>query len=136
MLQCFRRNYLIDLAAHDVVALTCRFFELRSVNLDQGSPMRSDSTRRPQLAHNQRHSRSSYSKQLRKRLLRQRQEVAVDSIVDVEQPPRRAGLDRVQRVAGGHVLELRQQRPGVDLDRISDGVTLAEGRMKSRCRNL
>jgi hypothetical protein len=55
-----------------------------------------------------RHSRSSYAKQLRKRLLRQRQEVTVNSIVDVEQPPGQAGLDRVQRIAGSHVLELRQ----------------------------
>jgi hypothetical protein len=78
-----------------------------------------------------RHRRSSYAKQLRKRLLRQRQEVAVDSIADVEQPPGQAGLDGVQRIAGRHMLDLRQQRPGVDLDRVSDGVTLAEGCMES-----
>jgi hypothetical protein len=55
-----------------------------------------------------RHGRPTYSKQLRKRLLRQRYEVTVNSIVDVEQPLGRAGLDRAQRIAGGHVLELRQ----------------------------
>src|SRR4030088_1009869 len=48
--------------------------------------MRSDSTRHPELSHNMRHRRSSYAKQLRKHLLRQWQEVAVNSIVDVEQP--------------------------------------------------
>jgi hypothetical protein len=63
---------LIDSAAHDLVAFACRFFEPRSVNLDQTPPIRSDSTRHPELAHNIGHSRSSYSKQLRKRLLRQR----------------------------------------------------------------
>jgi hypothetical protein len=83
-----------------------------------------------------RHGRSTYSKQLRKRLLRQRQEVTANSIVDVEQPPGQAGLDRVQRIAGGHVLELREQRAGVDLDRLSDGATAVEGRMKPCWRNL
>jgi hypothetical protein len=54
----------------------------------------------------------------------------------VEQPPGHAGFGRVQRIAGGHVLELRQQRPGVDLDRMSDGATAVEGRMKSCWKNL
>src|ERR1700704_5427179 len=135
-LHFFRRNNAIDSAAHDLVALPCAFFEPRSVNLDQASPIRSDSTRGPELAYNMRHSRSSYTKQLRKRLLRQREEVTVNSIVDVEQPPGHAGLDRVQRIAGGHVLELRQQRPGMGLDHMSDGATAAEGRMESRWRNL
>jgi hypothetical protein len=69
-LHCFRRKNLIDSAAHDLVALACRFFEPRSVNLDQTPPIRSDSTRHPELAHDMRHSRSSYAKQLRKRILR------------------------------------------------------------------
>jgi hypothetical protein len=105
-IHCFRRKNLIHSAAHDLAAFACRFFEPRSVNLDQTPPIRSDSTRHPEVAHNMRHSRSSYSKQLRKRFLRQRYEVTIDSIVDVEQPPGRAGLDGVQRIAGGHMLEL------------------------------
>jgi len=56
--------------------------------------------------------------------------------VDVEQPSGHAGLDRVQGIAAGHVLDLRQQRPGVSLDRIPDRTTVAEGRMKSCWRNL
>src|SRR6266849_7782595 len=92
-LDVFRRNNTIDSAAHDLIALACRSFKPRPVNLDQAPPIRSDSTRHPELAHNMRHGRSSYAKQLRKRLLRQRQEVAANSIVDVEQPPGQAGLD-------------------------------------------
>ena len=102
--QCFRRNNTIDSTAHDLVALASRCFEPRSVNLDQAPPIGSDSTRCPEPEYDMRHGRSTYSKQLRKRLLRQRQEVTVNSIVDVEQPPGQAGLDRVQRIAGGHVL--------------------------------
>src|ERR1700682_4424227 len=105
-LHCFRRKNLIDSAAHDLVALACRFFEPWSVNLDQTPPISTDSTRHPELAHNMRHSRSSYSKQLRKRLLRQRYDATINSIVDVEQPPGHAGLDGMQRIAGGHMLEL------------------------------
>jgi hypothetical protein len=83
--------------------------------------------------HDLRHGRSSYSEQLRKFLLRQRQDVTTNSIVDVEQPPRQAGVDRVQRIAGGHVLELRQQDPGVGLDRIPDSAAVDEGRMFAVC---
>ena len=97
---------MIVSAAHSLVAFACRCFEPRSVNLDQAPPIRSDSARRTEFAHNMRHSRSSYSKQLRKRLLRQRYGVAVNSIVDVKQPPGHAGFDGVQRIAGGHMLEL------------------------------
>jgi hypothetical protein len=49
----------------------------------------------------------------------------------VEQPPGHAGLDVVQRIAGGHMLELHQHCPRVALDRMFDGATLAEGCMKS-----
>jgi hypothetical protein len=86
--------------------------------------------------HDQRHGRSSYSEQLRKFLLRQRQDVSAHSIVDVEKPSRQTGVDRVQRIAGGHVLELRQEDRGMGLDRILDRVTVADGRMKSCRRNL
>src|ERR1700730_13897491 len=130
-LRCIQRKKLVELEAHTLVASACRFFEPRSVNLDQAPPIRSDSTGRPELLHNQRRCRSSYPKQLRKRLLRQRYGVAVNSIVDVEQPPGHAGLDVVQRIAGGHMLELHQQCPRVGLDRMFDGTTLAEGFMKS-----
>ena len=104
----FGRNDAIDSTAHDLVALACRGFEPRSVNLDQAPPIGSDGTRLPELVHDMRHGRSTYSKQLRKRLLRQRQEITVHSIVDVEQPAGQAGLNRVQSIAGGYVLELHQ----------------------------
>jgi hypothetical protein len=107
-LHSFRRNNMIDSTAHDIVALACRGFEPRSVDLDQAPPIGPDSPQRPQLVHDMCHGRSTYAKQLRKRLLRQRQEITVDAIVDVEQPPSQAGLHRVQRIAGGDMLELRQ----------------------------
>lgn len=130
-LRCFLRKNPIEFAAHDLGAFACRFFEPGPVDLDQASPVRSDSTRRPELAYNQRHCRSPYPEQLRKRLLRQRNDVAINSIVDVEQPSGHACINRVQRIAGGQVLELHQQRRRVGLDRMPDGSTMGEGCMKS-----
>jgi hypothetical protein len=102
------RNDAIDSAVHDLVALACRGFEPRSVNLDQAAPIGSDGMRLPELVHDMRHGRSTYSKQLRESLLRQRQEIAVHSILDVEQPAGQPSLNRMQSIASGHVLELRQ----------------------------
>ena len=107
-LHSFRRNDAFDPAAHDLVALACRSLEPRPVNLDQAALIGSDGTRLPELLHDMRHSRSTYAKQLRKRLLRQRQEIAVNPIVDVKQPPGQTRLDRMQCIAGGDMLQLRQ----------------------------
>ena len=66
-----------------------------------------------------RHRRPPHAEEFRKRLLRQRQDVTVGPIVDLQQPTRQASLDRVQRIAGGDVLELGQQRSGEGLDRLA-----------------
>jgi len=89
-----------------------RSFEPRPVYLDRAPSIGSDCTRRAELAGNLRHRRSSHAKQFRKRLLRQRQDVTVSPIMDLQQPTRQADFDRVQRVAGCNMLELGQQRPG------------------------
>jgi hypothetical protein len=67
-LRCIQRKNLLEFAAHNLIAFACRFFEPRPVNLDQAPPSRSDGTRRPEFAHDQRHRRSSYPEQFRERL--------------------------------------------------------------------
>ena len=62
-----------------------------------------------------RHRRSPNAEEFRERVLGQRQHVTINPIVDVQQPPRQARLDRVQRVAGRNVLELHQQCPRLSL---------------------
>src|ERR1700758_3802266 len=79
-----RRHSASDSAAHGLITIACRCFEPRSVNLNQPPPMGSDGARHLKLVHDLRHGRSSYSEQLRKFLLRQRQDVTTNSIVDVE----------------------------------------------------
>src|ERR1700752_1231477 len=61
-----QRHSAIDSAAHGLVAIACRCFEPRSVNLNKPPPIGSDGARRPKLVHDLRHGRSSYSEQLRK----------------------------------------------------------------------
>jgi len=135
-LHSFRRNNTIDSTAHDLVALACRCFEPRSVNLDQAPPIRSDRTRRPELAHDM----ASRSFDVLQATPKAPLASAAGSHRQLDRgcgaTTGQAGLDRVQRIAGGHVLELREQRAGVDLDRMSDGATAVEGRMKPCWRNL
>ena len=101
----------LDPAAHELVALACRRFEPRPVNLDQTPPIGSDRARRAELANDMRHRRSPHAEEFRERLLGQRQDVTVNPIVDVQQPPRQTRLDRVQRIAGRNVLELQPAVP-------------------------
>ena len=112
-----RRQCRSILAAHELVALACRRFEPRPVNLDRAPPVGSDRARRAELANDMRHRRSPHAEEFRERLLRQRQHVTINPIVDVQQPTRQARLDRVQRIAGRDMLELGQQCPGESLNR-------------------
>src|SRR3954447_22638709 len=92
-LHLFRQDDEIDPAAHELIALACRRFEPWPVNLDRAPPIGPDSTRRAQLGYDMRHRRTAYAEQFRKRLLRHRQDLAVDPVVDLQQPTRQAGLN-------------------------------------------
>ena len=116
----------IDPAAHELVALACRRFEPSSISADWIGLRR-----RAQLGNDLRHRRPPHAEKFRKRLLGQRQDVPVNPIVDLQQPPRQAGLDRVQRIAGRDVLPLCHQGPGVGLNRAVQGTAAAERRLVS-----
>ena len=60
----------------------------------------------------------------------------VNGLTTMQQPSRQTRLDRVQRIAGRNVLELRHQRPGVGLNSAVQGAAVAERALKSRRRNL
>ena len=135
-LHLFRQDDLIDPAAHELVALACRRFEPRPVNLDRTPSIGSDRARSAKLGNDMRHRRPPHAEEFRKRLLGQRQHVTISPIVDVQQPPRQTRLDRVQRIAGRDVLELRHQCPGESLNRSVQGAAAAERRLKSCWRNL
>src|SRR5438552_15819036 len=105
-LYLLRQDDTIDSTAHELVALARRRLEPRPVDLDQAPPIGPDSTRCAQLAYDMRHSRAAHAEQFRKRVLRQRQDLAVSPIVDLQQPSRQAGRHRMQRIAGCDMLEL------------------------------
>ena len=90
-----RQDYPTEPAAHELVALACGCFEPRPVDLNQGSSVGSDRTRCAELANGMRHRRPPNAKKLRERLLRQRQDVPVNPIVDLQQPSRQTCFDRV-----------------------------------------
>jgi hypothetical protein len=58
--------------------------EPQSVDLDSASLIRPDRPTRAQIAHQERHRRSSYTEYLRKRLLGEREYVVVDAVAKLE----------------------------------------------------
>ena len=82
-LHLFSQDDPIDSAAHELVALAGRRFEPRPINLDRAPPVESDRARRAELANDMRHRRSPNAEEFRERLLRQRQHVTINPIVDV-----------------------------------------------------
>jgi hypothetical protein len=130
---CIHREDLLDFETHGVAAFARHRCEPRSVDLDFASPFRSDRSGSPQIAHQERHRRSSHTQYLRKRLLGEREDVLVDPVAKMEQPACHAGLDRMQRIAGPADLKLYQHRLEVNLDCVADRGAPAESGVESQC---
>ena len=105
------REHLLDFEMHDVVAFARCRREPRRVDLDQASSIGPDRATRAQLAHQERHGRTSHTEYLRERLLGEREHIMVDAVAKLEQPAGHARFDRVKRVAGRTELELFSNRP-------------------------
>ena len=97
------------------------------VDLDLASPVGPDRSTRAQLAHQQRHGRTSHPEYLRERLLGEREHIMVDAVAKLEQPASHARFDRVKRVAGRTELKLLQHR----LDVIWTACRIAGLRLKA-----
>ena len=133
----FRRDDTIDSVAHELVALACRRFEPRPVNLDRAPPIGPDRTRRAELAI--RHASPSFAA---------RQAIPKASPASAAGRHRRPDRGRAATTApGGPSTECSalqaatcwncsQQRPGEGLNRSPQGAAAAERRLKSRRRNL
>jgi hypothetical protein len=126
-------KHLLDFEMHDVVAFARCRREPRRVDLDQAPSIGPDRATRAQLAHQERHGRTSHTEYLRERLLGEREHIMVDAVAKLEQPARHARFDRVQRVAGRTELKLLQHRPDVNLDRVPYRRAPVESGVKSRC---
>ena len=102
------REHLLDFEMHHVVAFASRRGEPRRVDFDQAASFGPDCTTGAQLAHQQRHGRTSHTEDLRERLLGEREHIMVDAVAKLEQPARHPRFDRVKRVAGRTELEVYQ----------------------------
>src|SRR5439155_10853203 len=78
------REDLLDFETHGIVAFARCSREPQSVDLDSASLIRPDRPTRAQIAHRERHRRSSYTEYLRKRLLGEREYVVVDAVAKLE----------------------------------------------------
>ena len=67
---------------------------------------------------------------LPEKLLRERDGVAVDAIVGLQQPAAKPCLQRMQRIARNRLLNLRQQQVAIAHNEIANGPTLAGSGMK------
>jgi hypothetical protein len=127
-----RREHLLDFEMHDVVAFArCRREPCR-VDLDQAASIGPDRTARTQVAHQERHGRTSYTEDLRERLLGERERIMVDAVAKLKQPARHARFDRMKRVAGRTELKLFEHRFDVNLDRVPYRRAPVESGVKSR----
>jgi hypothetical protein len=88
------RDYPIDSAAHDLVALACHGFEPRPIDLKLATSIGFQRSWRPHCAHDMRDGGAADAQQFRQRFLGQREEIAaICPIVNVKQPARQAGFD-------------------------------------------
>src|SRR5262249_61220472 len=68
------------------------------------------------------------------KFLRQRDRIAVDAIVRLQQPAAKPGLERMERVAGDRLLNLRQQQIVIAHDEVANGLAFVGSRTKLRSR--
>jgi hypothetical protein len=109
--------------------------ESRPVDFDLASLLRPDRSARSQIAHQERHCRSSHTEYLRQRLLGEREDVVVNAVANVEQPARHPGFRLMQRIAGSAALKLYLHRPDVTLDHVPDRGASVKCGVKSRRRD-
>ena len=127
------REHLLDFEMHDVVAFARCRREPRRVDLDQASSIGPDRSTRAQIAHQERHGRTSHTEYLRERLLGEREHIMVDAVAKLKQPASHARFDRVKRVAGRTELKLLQHRLDMNLDRVPYRRAPVKSGVKSRC---
>src|SRR5262249_36539833 len=71
-----------------------------------------------------------HAEHLSEKLLCQRDDIAVNAIVRLQQPSAKPGFEGMQRIARERLLDLRKQDIVVAHDEIANGLALGGGRMK------
>jgi hypothetical protein len=89
------------------IALASRFLQSRPVEHNDSAATVSDQARLLQLAGDQSDGRSSHRQHLGHEILRQGKLGIACPIQGLQQPPGQAGLQRMERIAGRSLLDLR-----------------------------
>src|SRR5262249_62345589 len=71
---------------------------------------------------------------LPEKFLRQRDCIAVDAIVRLQQPAAKPGLQGMERIARDRLLDLREQQIVIAHDEVANGLTFVGSGMKLRSR--
>src|SRR5262245_40819301 len=132
---CPGRKYLVGVVLDDGVAFAGNVFERRAVeDLDVTAAV-ADQAGALQEASRDGHRGAPHAEHLSEKLLRQRDDIAVDAVVRLQQPTAKSGLEAMQRIARNRLLDLRKQDIVVAHDEVAEGRALGGSRMKLRGRD-
>jgi hypothetical protein len=110
-----------------IVAGTRGRFELQAIYLYVASSIAADRAGALELVYNLRDRRSPHAKQFRKDILCYWQQVALDVVVQMQEPPSYAPVHRMERITGGGLLQLCYQCASEDLDHSSTCCAATKG---------
>jgi len=116
------RKHFIEIVADHGVAFTGDLFERRAIDdVDEAAAV-TDQAGALQQARRDRHRGAAHTEHLPEKLLRQRDRIAIDAIVRLQQPAAEPGLERMERVARDRLLHLRKQEIVVAHDEVANGL--------------
>jgi hypothetical protein len=112
----------------DGVAFAGDVFERRAVDDVDEPPAVADQAGAVQEASRDGHRGAPHAEHLSEKLLRQRDDIAVDAVVRLQQPTAKSGLEAMQRIARNRLLDLREQDIVVAHDELAEGRALGGSR--------
>src|SRR5262245_42558081 len=128
------RKDLVGVLPDDGVAFARNIFERRAIeDVDQTATV-TDEARALQQASRDRHGRAAHAEHLPEKFLGQRDRIAVDAIVRLQQPAAKPSLERMERIARDRLLDLGQQQIVVAHDEVANGRALVGSRTKMGSR--
>jgi hypothetical protein len=124
------RKHLIAVVPDNRVAFTRDIFDRRAIQELDVTAAIADEAGALQQTGRERDGGAPHSQHLAEKLLRQRDDIAVDAIMRLQQPTAKPGLEGMQRIARHRLLDLRQQQIVVAHNEIANALTLPGGGMK------
>src|SRR6516162_3197867 len=123
-------KHFIEIVPDDGVAFAGDLFECQAIDDVDETAAITDETGALQQAGRDRHGGAAHTEHLPEKFLRQRDRIAVDAIMRLQQPAAKPRLQRMERIARDRLLDLRKQQIVVAHDEVADGLAFVGGRMK------